>query len=270
MIGAEDERVKDGPGAFEDVVTVEICDLDREAYALLRVTQAGGGSRTSAMALAFLGGEVVAALDQGVAIEVAEPLGRWRCHFEDGAVALEVELGAVSPPIDFDEPATESLTRAAGMHRYEQLCAAHGELRVNGRRVEIDGVGRRAHAWGEPSGARFRSLYAIAGDRAVIVTAVQPQDGAPHDSELIAAHLVQPESTPQVFEDARLSTIHDAAGRPRTAGAELFLEGEEYPRRISGEAVCQAQAEAGSIRAACFRWSVEGEAAQGGYQVISR
>jgi hypothetical protein len=270
MIGPEDEQVKDGTGTFEDSVTVEICDVDSEVYALLRVSEADGGARTSSMALACLGGETIAALDEGVVFETVEPLERWRCRFEEGAVALEAELRAVSPPIDFDEAATEALTRAAGMHRYEQLSRVHGELRVDGRSVPIDGVGRRSHAWGEPSGARFRSLYAIAGDRAVIVTAVQPEDAAPHGSELVAAHLMQPESAPQVFEDARLSTIYDAAGRPRTAGAELFLAGEEYPRRISGQAVCQAQAEAGGIRAACFRWSIEGEAGQGGYQVISR
>ena len=269
MIRPEDERLKDGRGAFEDVVTVELCDLDRELYALLRVTQADGGSRTSQLGLVCLGGQALGTFDGSVVLETPEPLMRWRCRLEAGSVVLEAELGAVSPPIDFDEPATEALTRASGMHRYEQLCGVRGELRVDGRRVKIDGVGRRTHAWGEPSGARFRSLYAMAGDRAVIVTAVQPKDGAPHDNEVIAAHLVQPEATPEVFEDARLSTIYDAAGRPRTAGAELFMAGEEFPRRISGEAVCQAQAEAGTIRAACFRWAIEGEAAQGGYQVLS-
>jgi hypothetical protein len=270
MIRPGDERAKRGSGAFEDAVTVELCDLDREVYALLRVTTSGDGARTSQLALVCLGGETVAAADRGFVLETAKPLERWRCRLEDGDVALQADLHAVSPPVDFDEPATEALTRAAGVHRYEQLCRANGELRGGGRHVQVDGVGRRTHAWGEPSGARFRSLYAIAGDRAVIVTAVQPEDGAPHDRELVAAHLLHPEGTPEVFEDARLSTIYDAAGRPRTAGAELFLPGEEYPRRISGEATCQAQGGDGKVRAACFRWSVEGEPGQGGYQLVSQ
>lgn len=269
MIVPEDERVMHGPGAFEDAVTVEVCDLDHQVYGLLRVIRTDGGNRTSSVALVCLGREPVAELYGALVLETDEPLERWRCRVENAEVALEVELRAVSPPIDFDEPPTEALARAAGVHRYEQLCRVRGELRVEGRTVEIDGVGRRTHAWGEPSAARLRSLYAIAGERAVIVTAVQPQPGVPHGGELIAAHLLQPESTPEPFETARLSTVYDAAGRPRTAGAELFLPGEEYPRRISGEAVCQARAEAGGIQAACFRWSVEGEGGQGGYQVLS-
>jgi hypothetical protein len=270
MIGPEDEQIKQGPGAFEDAVTVELSDVDREVYALLRVARSEGGAGTASLALVCLGGETVAAVDDGVLLETAEPLERWRCRFEDGAVSLEAEVGAVSPPIDFDAPATAALTRAAGVHRYEQLCGVRGELRVGERRVGIDGVGRRTHAWGEPAGTRFRSLYAIAGDRAVIVTAVRPEDGAAHSAELIAAHLVRPESEPELFEDARLSTLYDAAGRPRTAGAELFLAGEEFPRRISGEAVCQVASEAEAVQAAGFRWSLEGEPAQGGYRVVSR
>jgi hypothetical protein len=67
----------------------------------------------------------------------------------------------------------------------------------------------------------------------------------------------------------RLSTIYDSAGRPRTAGLELYLPDDEYPRRLSGEAVCQATIEPDFLQAACFRWSLEGEPAQGGYQVVA-
>jgi hypothetical protein len=270
MIGPEDERPKDGPEAPQDAVTVELCDLDRGVCALLRVVRTGGGAHTSALALACLGGETVATLrDEGdIRLETTEPLARWRCGFKREAVTLEAELEAVSPPIVLGEPPPDTFTEAAGVHRYEQLCRVRGEIRVEGRPTPIDGVGRRAHAWGAPAAARFRSLYAVAGDRAVTVAAVRPRESAEHGAEVIAAYLLRPESEPERFESARLSTIYDAAGRPRSAGLELFLPGEEYPRRVSGEAVCQATDEPDSLEAACFRWSLDGEPAQGGYQVV--
>jgi hypothetical protein len=263
MIGPEDERPREGSGAFVDVVTVELADLARGVFALLRIRH-GTTGETSA-AVACLGEETVASLGDGVALETVEPLERWRCGFDGGGVTLEAELDAISTAVDFDEPSTSALSNAMGMHRYEQLCRVQGELRSGDRVTRIDGVGRRAHAWGEPSQARIRSLYAIAGDRAVTVTAVRPGGVSEHGGELVAAHLVRPESDAELFEDVRLSTIYDATGRPRTAGLELYLAGEEYPRRVSGEATCQARDEAGAVQVAGFRWSLEGEPAQGGY-----
>jgi hypothetical protein len=260
MIGPEDERPKDGAG--QDAVTIELCDLDRGVCAVLRIVRAAGEG-DSALALACLGGETVATLDDpaGIAMETIEPLARWTCALERGTVSLRAELEAASPPIDFGE--------VAGVTRYEQLCRVRGELDVNGSRTQIDGVGRRAHSWGNPAAARFRSLYAVAGDRAVTVSAVRPGDVSEHGAELISAYLVRPESQPELFENARLSTVYDAAGRPRSAGLELLLEGDEYPRRVSGEAVCQAAGGPDVLEAACFRWSLDGEPAQGGYQVVS-
>jgi hypothetical protein len=101
----------------------------------------------------------------------------------------------------------------------------------------------------------------------VTVTAVRPRGVAEHGAELVAAYLVRPESEPERVEDARLSTVYDAAGRPRTAGLELFLEGDEYPRRVAGAAVCQAGAPE-PLEVACFRWSFDGDPAQGGYHVV--
>jgi len=269
MIRPSDEQPKRGSGAFEDVVTVELSDLDRQFYGLLRVTKPSGTETDSALAVVWFGSEAVTS-ESGLAFETPRPLEHWRCRFEDPRLAFEAELEAATPPIDFDDPAIEALNLATGMRRYEQLCRVHGELRAQGRRVQIGGVGRRTHAWGEPSGARFRSLYAISGDRSVTITAVLPSDGEPHGAELIAAHLLRTEAPPELLADARLSTIYDAAGRPRTAGAELFSEGEEYPRRISGEAIFQAEDPSARLRAASFRWSVDGQPGQGGYQLVSR
>jgi hypothetical protein len=268
MIGPQDEAPKDGSGAFQDIVTVELCDLDRGVCALARLVRTAGGAGSSGVALACLDGQMVAALGDParISLETTEPLARWTCRFEHEAVVLEVELEGASPPIEFEE----AITSAAGIQGYEQLCRVSGAIRVGGSRTEINGVGRRAHHWGEPTAARRRSLYAVAGDRAVIVTAVRPHDAAEHGAELIAAHLVRPDSAPEPFETARLSTIYDDAGRPRSAGLELLLPDAEYPRRVSGEAVCHAAADqADPLQAACFRWSLDGDAAQGGYHLVS-
>jgi hypothetical protein len=281
MIGPDDERPKHGDGAFEDAVAVELCDLDRGVCALVRLTRTAGGGAT-ALALLWHGGRTVSTLEETVAgreledwdraelagagFETAEPLARWSCRLEVEGADLQANLEAVSTPIDFDGPATAPLARAAGVHGYEQLCRARGVLRFDGAATEINGVGRRVHSWGEPSAVQLRSVYAVAGDRAVTLTAVRGE-GEAHGSELIAAHLLRPESPPEPFEEARLSTIYDGTGRPRSAGLELLLAGDDYPHRASGEAVCQADAAA--VQAACFRWSLEGEPAQGGYQLIA-
>jgi hypothetical protein len=271
MIRPEDELPKDGPEARQDAVTMELCDLARGVCALLRIVREAGEPAPFALGFAGFGDETAVSLGEpaGVRVEVEEPLRRWTCRFERDTVTLEAELEAVSPPVDFAEPAAGAVVQAAGVRRYEQICRARGEIRVEGRQTEIDGVGRRAHAWGEPGAARLRSLYAVAGDRAVTVTAVRPRGVEQHGAEQIGAYLVRSQEQPEIFEDTRLSTIYDAAGRPRKAGLELFLPGDEYPRRVSGEAICQATGARDHIEAACFRWSLDGDPAQGGYHVIS-
>jgi hypothetical protein len=268
MIGPQDEAPKEGAGTFQDAVTVELCDLDRGVCAFTRFVRAAGDPDSSGTAIACVGGKTVATVvdPARIVLETGEPLVRWACRFEHDAVVLEAELEAVSAPIELGEP----VAAAAGVHGYEQLCRVRGAIRVGDTRTEIDGVGRRAHEWGEPTPARRRSLYAVAGDRAVTVTAVRPPEAAEHGAELIAGHMVRAESAPEPFETARLSTIYDDAGRPRTAGLELLLPDAEYPRRVSGAAVCHAAADSREpFQAACFRWSFDGEAAQGGYHLVS-
>jgi hypothetical protein len=201
----------------------------------------------------------------GIRFATVDPLARWRAQGGVDGVAFSFEVEAISPPIELDERSAD----ASGIHRYEQLCRVRGEISTpDGPAVQVDGVGRRAHSWGDPAGARFRSLYAIAGERAVTLSAIRPAGATDHGGEMTAAWLLAGDSEPELAE-ARLSTVDDGAGRPRSAGAELLLPGEEYPRRLSGRAVCQAAPEPDSVQAACFRWSLEGDPAQGGYQVVA-
>jgi hypothetical protein len=144
-----------------------------------------------------------------------------------------------------------------------------GELEAAGSKVQVDGVGRRSHSWGEPAGARVRSLYAVGGERAVTINAIRPAGASDHGTEVTSAWFYRPEAEPEAAQEARLSTIYDDAGFPRTAGAELYLMGDEYPHRLSGQSVFGVAADPGTLQAACFRWSLEGDPAQGGFQVVA-
>jgi hypothetical protein len=73
-------------------------------------------------------------------------------------------------------------------------------------------------------------------------------------------------------EDARLSTVYDRDGRQRTAGLELWLPGEDYPRRASGSAQAGASVLLGGVRvdAAVFEWQMEGRTGAGAYELALR
>jgi hypothetical protein len=276
MTGLQEDLLKDGPGAFEDAVVLELCHLGSGSCAYLRLACASGGARMTAAALVLSGGEVVARVDEqapepgieswssasagGISIETVEPGTAWHARLESGRAFLDASFEAVAPAIDF-QPAGPG-----NVQRRETLCRVRGTLRVDGEPVQIESVGRHARVWGDPAGARIRSLYAVGEGRAVTAAAILPADTEGHGAEHVSAFLVMPDSPPEPFEDVRLSTVYDSAGRPRTAGLELFMAGDEYPRRVSGEAVCAAEG-APNGAAACFRWSLDGDPAAGGYRI---
>ena len=73
-------------------------------------------------------------------------------------------------------------------------------------------------------------------------------------------------------EDARISTVYDGDGRQRSAGLELWLPGEEYPRRGSGLVVAGSslQLEEIEVHAAIFRWRLDGREGIGAYELMAR
>ena len=73
-------------------------------------------------------------------------------------------------------------------------------------------------------------------------------------------------------DEARLSTVYDGDGRQRSAGLELWLRGEEYPRRGSGVVVAGSslQLEEVEVHAAVFRWRLDGRDAVGAYELMAR
>ena len=73
-------------------------------------------------------------------------------------------------------------------------------------------------------------------------------------------------------EEARISTVYDGDGRQRSAGLELWLPEEEFPRRGSGLVIAGSSFELEAIRvhAAVFRWRLEGREGIGAYELMVR
>ena len=74
------------------------------------------------------------------------------------------------------------------------------------------------------------------------------------------------------MEDARISTVYDGGGRQRSAGLELWLPGEEYPRRGSGQVIAGSSLdlEGVQVHAAVFRWRLDGREGIGAYELMVR
>jgi hypothetical protein len=112
----------------------------------------------------------------------------------------------------------------------------------------------------------------VSSDEGLAVASVRLDGSAGHGDELAAAYLAKRDSPPAAFEDVRVSTIYDREGAIRKAGLELFMPGEEYPRRASGVARGATILEAAGTRRTIsfFEWSVRGAPGQGSYHMFAR
>ncbi len=285
MIGPEHERVRTGRGeGFFDSVSIDFCDDDQDVCGLVRVTRLASSRSARALALLFAAGEAVqvvaevetgseeqAAVD-GVALDVVSPLESWQAAVA-GDASLRLEVRAASPPVGL-LPEEESLSGLTGVESYEQLCELSGGIELGGRSRTLRCLGRRVHSWGEIDWSRIdvmRSLYGISGDRrAIVFESARPSGSDGHGDERRVARLLAAQEETQAFEDARLSTVFGEDGLPAKAGLELFLPGEDYPRRLGGEAIHAAWSDDGATRSAIsfFRWSMEGTPAFGLYEAV--
>ena len=152
-----------------------------------------------------------------------------------------------------------------------RVVRARGE--ASGR--EVDGPGalwetKVAPRWDELD--TLRTISALVDDRhALLAVARRPRGAVGHGRELIRAKLIDDDSTLEV-EDARISTVYDSAHRQQSAGLELWLPGEEYPRRGSGQVIAGTSLELESVRvhAAVFRWRLDGREGIGAYELMLR
>ena len=151
------------------------------------------------------------------------------------------------------------------------LCGVSGT--VGGTSVECLGTATETlqpPAWSELDAVRGVTAV-FAPDRAVFLLARRPQGVVGHGEELVEAKLLL-DGELLAVEDARLSTVYDGEGRQRSAGLELWLPGDDFPRRVSGTASAGASLSLEGLRvnAAVFRWQMEGHEGSGAYELALR
>ena len=118
----------------------------------------------------------------------------------------------------------------------------------------------------------LRSLSALVDENhALLAIARRPRGAVGHGKELVSARLLE-DGTMREVNEARISTVYDGDGRQRSAGLELWLGDEEFPRRGSGLVVAGSSLDLEEIEvhAAVFRWRLEGREGIGAYELMVR
>jgi hypothetical protein len=151
------------------------------------------------------------------------------------------------------------------------ICRVRGD--VGGAVVDCLGTAaetRDAPAWDRLDA--MRSLSILVDERhALLALARRPRGARGHGEELVVARLLSDGELLPV-EDARISTVYDGEGRQRSAGLELWLPGEDFPRRGSGSALAGTtlELEGLQVHAAVFGWRLEGRDGIGSYELMVR
>ncbi len=152
-----------------------------------------------------------------------------------------------------------------------RLVSVRGE--AAGRKVDCLGTLAETEAaprWDELDA--LRTVSAIVDEKnALLALARRPRGALGHGEERVSAVLIDEGRFVEV-DEARLSTVYDGEGRQRSAGLELWLRGEEFPRRGSGVVVAGSslQLEEVDVHAAVFRWRLDGREGVGAYELMAR
>jgi hypothetical protein len=193
------------------------------------------------------------ALPEGASVE---PAGEgYTVELED---QLKLALEPVTPPADL------SGTRV-------RVCRARGS--VEG--AEVEGLGTVSETVRPPSFDELDAMRALSvlvdEETALLALARRPRGALGHAEERVVAWLVQAGELLGV-EEARISTVYDGDGRQRSAGLELWMPGEDFPRRASGQVAAGSSLELEGLRvhAAVFRWRLEGRDGVGQYELVVR
>jgi hypothetical protein len=217
-------------------------DSDRELY----------GTARSGATLLFRGRQPAAHADGP---EVSESGDGWRAEL-DGRI--ELQLDPVSPEADLDGVTA-------------RICRVTGE--VDGTKVDCLGtfsITSVAPRWEELQAVRSISALVDEGT-GVLAIARRPRDAPGHGTEAVSAALFA-DGELHVVEEARISTVYDGGGRQRSAGLELWLPGEDFPRRGSGLVIAGStfELETVQVHAAVFRWRLDGREGIGAYELMVR
>jgi hypothetical protein len=210
------------------------------------------GTARSGMALLFEGRKPNA-IPEGPNIEVSG--SGWRAELAD---RFSLELEPVSPAADL-----------GGVRAH--VARVRGE--AGGRAV--DGLGTVSETeqfprWDELDAVR--SISALVDEQhALVALARRPRGAVGHGDEEVTARLVEDDAVLDV-ETARISTVYDGGGRQRSAGLELWIPGEDYPRRGSGLVIAGSslELEGLQVHVAVFRWRLDGREGIGSYELMLR
>jgi hypothetical protein len=217
-------------------------DPDRDLY----------GTARSGATLLFHGRHPAVHADGPVVVEDGDG---WRAEL---AERLSLRFEPVSAEVDLDGVAA-------------WICRVSG--RVDGTTIDCLGtfsITAVAPRWEELQA--LRSVSALVDERnGLLALARRPRDAAGHGDEQVRAGLFIDRELHEV-EEARISTVYDAGGRQRSAGLELWLPGEEYPRRGSGLVIAGSSFDLAAIQvhAAVFRWRLDGREGIGAYELMVR
>lgn len=179
----------------------------------------------------------------------------WRAA-SGGDVALDLER--VLDPVELGGAAI-TLCRATG---------TAGDRPVSGLATVTET--REPPSWEELEAVR--GISALFDERSAIMATTRRPAGADGHGEEQARAVMVADGEPLGVEDVRVSTVYDADGRQRTSGLELWLPGEEWPRRAFGSAVAgtSLQLEGLVVHSAVFSWRMEGRAGIGAYDLVVR
>jgi len=224
-----------------------------------------------AVSLAFFDGErgVHGSLRSGVAVlfegdhgrtldeppEITVTDGSWSAAAGD---ELSLEFEASAPGVDLGGTTAH-------------VCRVRG--RAGG--TEVDCLGTAGETTTAPEWAQLDALRTVSAlfdeGQAVLAAARRPRGALGHGQELVTAHLVGA-GEPVAVEKALLSTVYDGDGRQRSAGLELWLPAEDFPRRAVGtvQAGLSLSLEGLRVHVAVFAWRMEGRDGLGAYDVTVR
>jgi len=210
------------------------------------------GTARSGMTILFEGRKPNA-LAQGPEVETTG--SGWRAELPD---RLSLEFEPVSPPAEL-----------GGVRAH--LTRVRGE--AGGRTV--DGLGTVSETEVPPQWEELDALRSVSAlvdeQHALLALARRPRGAVGHGDEEVTARLVEDDAV-LVVETARISTVYDGGGRQRSAGLELWVPDEDYPRRGSGLVIAGSSLDLDGLQVhvAVFRWRLDGREGIGAYELMLR
>ena len=141
--------------------------------------------------------------------------------------------------------------------------------------VRVSCLGTVTETLEPPSWADLDAVRALSAvfdeENAVLALARRPRGAMAHGEERIRAYVLAAGELKSA-EDTRISTVYDGNGRQRSAGVELWMPGEDFPRRAAGSVVAGASLTLENLRveAAVFGWRMEGREGAGAYELTVR